>query len=109
MSTNATPAKYAIDVKHVDTINKPHIDVYDVFRGLPNRLDPAIEHAVKKLLNPGGRGAKSFEKDCMEAITSIHDAVIHNINKTLVDSQLSVNEYLDAIISTAEKMKVVEE
>ena len=71
MSTPLTPQKYAIK------INDCTIDVYDIFRGLPNRLDPAIEHAVKKLMNPGQRGAKDFAQDCREAIVSIQDAVLH--------------------------------
>lgn len=50
------------------------IDVYDVLRAWDVR-DPAIQHAVKKLLQPGQRGSKSAVQDLREAIGSIERAI----------------------------------
>lgn len=48
--------------------------MYDVLRAF-NVTDPAIAHAVKKLLAPGQRnGGKSMHKDMMEAAWSINSA-----------------------------------
>lgn len=47
------------------------IDVYVVLR-LFNVTDPSIQHAVKKLLVAGGRGAgKDINKDIQESIDSL--------------------------------------
>jgi hypothetical protein len=47
------------------------IDVYRVL-SLFNVTDPCIQHAVKKLLVAGGRGAgKNIDKDIQEAIDSL--------------------------------------
>lgn len=57
---------YKKDVRHLDMI-----DVYRVL-ALFNVTDPCIQHAVKKLLVAGGRGAgKSIDKDIQEAIDSL--------------------------------------
>jgi hypothetical protein len=50
------------------------VDVYDVLRAWDVR-DPAIQHAVKKLLQPGQRGSKSAAQDLREAIGSIERAI----------------------------------
>ena len=47
-----------------------HIDVYRVLE-LFEVVDPAIQHAVKKLLCAGGRGTKSQPQDVQEAIDSL--------------------------------------
>mgnify|MGYP007082305273 CR=1 FL=1 len=48
-----------------------YIDVYRVLQ-LFSVIDPCIQHAIKKLLVAGGRGAgKSIEKDIQEAIDSL--------------------------------------
>lgn len=47
-----------------------HIDVYRVLQ-LFGVTDPCIQHAVKKLLVAGGRGAKDIRKDVAEAIVSL--------------------------------------
>jgi hypothetical protein len=48
-----------------------YIDVYRVLQ-LFNVTDPCIQHAVKKLLVAGGRGAgKDINKDIQEAIDSL--------------------------------------
>lgn len=46
------------------------IDVYRVLE-LFEVVDPAIQHAVKKLLCAGGRGYKDQAKDVQEAIDSL--------------------------------------
>lgn len=56
---------YHKNVKHLDSI-----DVYRVL-SLFNVTDPCIQHAVKKLLCAGIRGAKGLEKDYGEARDSI--------------------------------------
>ncbi len=57
---------YHKDVRHLETI-----DVYRVL-ALFNVTDPCIQHAVKKLLVAGGRGAgKDVSKDIQEAIDSL--------------------------------------
>lgn len=49
-------------------------DVYDVLRAWDVTC-PAIQHAVKKLLQPGQRGSKSAVQDLREAIGSIERAI----------------------------------
>lgn len=51
-----------------------YIDVYRVL-DLFEVADPAIQHAVKKLLVAGGRGHKNLEKDVKEAIVSLNRRV----------------------------------
>lgn len=54
--------------------NVAHLKTVDVYRVLHlfNVTDPCIQHAVKKLLVAGGRGAgKSIDKDIQEAIDSL--------------------------------------
>lgn len=46
------------------------IDVYRVL-DLFDVTHPALQHAIKKLLVAGGRGAKSDDKDVQEAIDSL--------------------------------------
>ena len=50
------------------------VDVYDVLRAWDVR-DPAIQHAIKKLLQPGQRGSKSAAQDLREAIGSIERSI----------------------------------
>lgn len=65
-----THSHYFKDVYHLD-----FIDVYRVLK-LFDVTDPAIAHAVKKLLVPGKRGAgKDLAKDLTEARDSIQRAV----------------------------------
>ena len=56
---------YFKDVSRLDSV-----DVYRVLE-LFEVVDPAIQHAVKKLLCAGGRGAKSQPQDVQEAIDSL--------------------------------------
>ena len=57
---------YFKDVSHLQ-----HIDVYRVLE-LYSVTDPCIQHAIKKLLVAGGRGAgKDIRTDIEEAIISL--------------------------------------
>lgn len=57
---------YYKDVSALDTI-----DVYRVLK-LFNVTDPCLQHAIKKLLVAGGRGAgKDIRQDLQEAIDSV--------------------------------------
>lgn len=53
-----------------DVANLQRVDVYRVLR-LFEVTDPCIQHAVKKLLVPGGRGSKDVDKDIQEAMDSL--------------------------------------
>lgn len=52
---------YKKDVTHLQSI-----DVYRILE-LYNVTDPCVQHAVKKLLCAGNRGAKTEEQDIIEA------------------------------------------
>lgn len=60
-----THSHYFKDVSKLDTI-----DVYRVLR-LFNVVDPAIQHAAKKLLCAGIRGQKDTYRDIQEAIDTL--------------------------------------
>lgn len=54
-----------------DVSGLTHVDVYRVLE-LYNVTDPCIQHAVKKLLVAGGRGAgKDISRDIQEAIDTL--------------------------------------
>lgn len=53
-----------------DVSNLSRVDVYRVLE-LFAVTDPCIQHAIKKLLVAGGRGAKSVDKDVQEAIDTL--------------------------------------
>lgn len=84
---------YKKDVRHLDMV-----DVYRVL-ALWNVTDPCIQHAVKKLLVAGGRGAgKSFVKDIQEAIDSLErckDMLAENDGKSDVESETVVIDEFD--------------
>ena len=66
---NLEPIKHSHYFKPV--IGLSHIDVYRVLE-LYNVTDPCIQHAVKKLLVAGGRGAgKDIGQDIQEAIDTL--------------------------------------
>ena len=50
------------------------VDVYDVLKAF-NVTNPAMAHAIKKMLAPGQRGAKDTIQDMKEAIQSIERAI----------------------------------
>jgi hypothetical protein len=60
--------KYQVNCKGIS------IDVYDVLKAF-NVQNPAIQHAIKKLLKGGERGIKSKVQDYTEAIESINRAI----------------------------------
>ena len=60
--------------KYQRTINGVAADVYDVLVAWDVR-NPAVQHAIKKLLQPGGRGHKDAITDLREAMASIERAV----------------------------------
>lgn len=60
---------YFRDVRHLEGM-----DVYRVLQ-LFEVTDPALQHAIKKLLVPGSRGAKDRRKDLEEAVASIERAL----------------------------------
>lgn len=60
---------YFKDVRHLQGV-----DVYRILQ-LFQVTDPALQHAIKKLLVCGGRGAKDQETDLNEAIASITRAL----------------------------------
>lgn len=53
--------------------NTLHLDAVDVYRVLElfEVTDPCLQHAIKKLLCAGERGAKDIEQDVQEAIDSL--------------------------------------
>jgi hypothetical protein len=61
-------SKYHVDCKGVN------IDVYDVLKAF-DVVNPATQHAIKKLLKGGQRGFKDVNKDYQEAIDSILRAI----------------------------------
>jgi len=66
MSDERKHNHYFKDVSHLKTI-----DVYRVL-DLFSVTDPCLQHAIKKLLVAGGRGAgKDIKKDLQEAVDSI--------------------------------------
>lgn len=50
------------------------IDIYDILKAF-NVVNPAIQHAIKKLLAGGQRGYKDIEQDYNEAIQSIQRGI----------------------------------
>lgn len=60
--------------KYQRTVPSTTIDVYDVLTayGVTN---PATQHAIKKLLQPGNRGHKDTLTDLREALVSIQRAI----------------------------------
>lgn len=53
--------------------NTVHLNAVDVYRVLDlyEVTDPCLQHAIKKLLCAGGRGAKDMEQDVQEAIDTL--------------------------------------
>lgn len=50
------------------------LDVYDVLHAF-KVTNPALQHAIKKLLMPGERGAKDAVQDLKEAIQAVDRAI----------------------------------
>ena len=62
------PNKYHRQVKSTT------VDVYDILQAW-DVTNPAIQHAIKKLLQPGARGHKSKIQDLEEAMASVNRAI----------------------------------
>lgn len=60
--------------KYKRTVKGVTIDIYDVLKTFEVH-NPAVQHAIKKLLMKGNRGHKDYIKDLGEAIVSIHRAI----------------------------------
>lgn len=56
------------------------MDVYDVLVAF-NVTNPALQHAIKKLLKPGQRGHKDVVDDLSEASISIDRAIWIELDK----------------------------
>lgn len=63
-----------VENKYLKTIKGIKLDVYDVLKAF-NVINPATQHAIKKLLMPGKRGVKSNVQDLEEAKASIIRAI----------------------------------
>lgn len=77
---------YKKDVRHLDMI-----DVYRVIE-LFEVTHPALQHALKKVLCAGDRGAKDWEKDVQEAIDSLNRALQMREEDAGASVGLPVNE-----------------
>ena len=60
--------------KYQRTVPSTTIDVYDVLTAY-SVTNPATQHAIKKLLQPGNRGHKDTITDLCEALASIRRAI----------------------------------
>ena len=60
--------------KYQRNINGATADVYDVLLAWDVR-NPAVQHAIKKLLQPGTRGHKDVITDLREAMASVERAI----------------------------------
>lgn len=60
--------------KYKRTVSSTTIDIYDVLQAW-QVTNPAIQHAIKKLLQPGQRGHKTRTEDLQEALVSIERAI----------------------------------
>lgn len=70
MGMSRAHSHYFKDVSHLK-----EVDVYRVLK-LFEVTDPCLQHAIKKLLVAGGRGAgKDLERDLREAVDSINRAL----------------------------------
>ena len=68
------PNKYARMIRGVSGEQRCWVDVYCVLDAFPTN-SAAIDHAIKKLLCAGQRGAKSRAQDLREAIQAIERAL----------------------------------
>lgn len=57
------------------------IDVYRILEAYRETIDPCLDHAIKKLLCAGIRGAKDSIQDKREAIDSIQESIKLELQK----------------------------
>ena len=55
--------------KYTRTIKGVEVDVYDVIKAWEVK-NPALQHLIKKALQPGARGHKTLEQDLDDIIAS---------------------------------------
>ena len=60
--------------KYKRKVPRTEIDVYDILKAF-NVVNPATQHAIKKLLCAGDRGYKDKVQDLKEALASISRAI----------------------------------
>lgn len=68
-------AKYRKTIRDRRDGSSIEVDIYDVLEAYSVTC-PALAHALKKLLLPGQRGSKDFEKDMREGANSIEQAIL---------------------------------
>jgi len=68
-------SKYDKTIYASDGSERLLVDVYSVLEAF-EVTNPAIQHAIKKLLKPGTRGTKGIVQDLKEAALSIDRAVV---------------------------------
>jgi hypothetical protein len=66
--------------KYQRVVKEDLIDVYDILI-MYNVENPAVQHAIKKLLMAGGRGYKDKLQDLEEALFSIERGIEIEIRK----------------------------
>jgi hypothetical protein len=66
-------AKYKRTIRDRNTGETIQGDIYDVLEAFKITC-PAMAHAIKKLMMPGQRGGKGYDKDCNEAINSVEQS-----------------------------------
>lgn len=67
---NFSGNKYHREIKDIDGTTIGNVDVYSVLRAF-DVADPAIQHAIKKLLCLGIRGKGDAQQDATEAMDAI--------------------------------------
>lgn len=60
--------------KYTRTIKGVQIDVYDILKAWEVQ-NPALQHLIKKALQPGARGHKTLENDLTDILVSAHRAI----------------------------------
>jgi len=72
--STAVPVSEPAPSKYHRDLNGFWIDVYDILDAY-SITNPGDQHAIKKMLLPGGRGVKTANQDREEAIVSLNRAV----------------------------------
>jgi len=97
--------------KYKRTIKGIEIDVYDILKCY-NITNPALQHAIKKLLMPGDRGHKNIEQDLKEAKESIDRAIelekesntIRGYHPDIVISDFDIDEQIKHYFSNCKEI-----
>jgi len=81
--------------KYHRQVSSTNIDVYDVLVAWDVR-NPAIQHAIKKLLQPGNRGHKDTIQDLSEAIESIERGIAIERNLQKKEQRWALDPYMQS-------------